>query len=221
MRTFIAIELPSEIKAALANLQTQLKTANADVKWVLEKNIHITLKFIGERDEKKVNSCAEALSKVANNHNPFTISLSNLGAFPNTTSPRVIWTGILKGESETKKIAQELEEEICRAGIPKESREFSSHVTLGRTRSSINLNKLSEILNLLGIKSGDSSLFGKSPFIPGLEDKGFPIGGLRNAENNPVGNLEFVVNKLVLFKSTLTPKGPVYEIYKEASLKTT
>ncbi|MBI4981658.1 MAG: RNA 2',3'-cyclic phosphodiesterase [Candidatus Omnitrophica bacterium] len=188
MRAFIAIELPAEIKSALASLQTQLKTANADVNWVLEKNIHLTLKFLGERDEKKVNSCIEVLSKVANNHNPFTISFSSLGAFPNTTSPRVIWIGISKGETQIKKIAQELEEEIFHAGIPKETREFSSHITLGRTRSSINLNKLSEILKTLG--------------------------------NNSAGNLEVVVKKLTLFKSTLRPKGPLYEIYKEANLKT-
>lgn len=189
MRTFIAIELPKEIKDALARLQAKLKTTGADVKWVEPQNIHLTLKFLGERDDKKVEKITRALEEVAHQKSPFTIRISSLGAFPNINSPRVIWVGIDKGDNESKEIAGGLEEKIARLGIPKEERPFSSHITVGRTRSSLNREKLVQELE----KSAD--YFGEK-------------------------KLEFIAGKITLFKSTLTPKGPVYEALKEASLKT-
>lgn len=190
MRTFIAIELPKEIKDALASLQGQLMTSGADVKWVKPENIHLTLKFLGERDEKKLEKIAAVLEEVAKNKNVFQAEVSSIGAFPRIDSPRVIWIGIEKGDSETKEIAEELEEKIAKIGIPKEDRPFSSHITIGRTRSSLNQEKL--------------------------------ITGLRKLENKiEKQTMHFSVTKITLFKSTLTPKGPVYEALKETSLKTT
>ncbi|MFA5411127.1 MAG: RNA 2',3'-cyclic phosphodiesterase [Candidatus Omnitrophota bacterium] len=189
MRTFIAIELPKEIKDALSQLQAKLKTTAADVKWVDPQNIHLTLKFLGERDDKKIEKITRALEEVTRQKSSFTIVISSLGAFPNISSPRVIWAGIDKGDNETREIAGELEEKIARLGIPKEDRPFSSHITIGRTRSSLNREKLVQGLE----KSAD--YFGKN-------------------------KLEFNAGKITLFKSTLTPKGPVYAVLKEASLKT-
>lgn len=142
MRTFIAIELPKEIKEALSRLQEQLKESGADVKWVEPENIHLTLKFLGERDEKKVKQISATLEETAVNHYTYSARISSLGSFPKIDSPRVIWVGIEKGDEETKKIAWELEEKIAKAGIPKEEREFSSHITIGRTRSPANKEKL-------------------------------------------------------------------------------
>ena len=50
MRTFIAIELPKVILDSLALLEERLKNTEADVKWVEPRNIHLTLKFLGEVD---------------------------------------------------------------------------------------------------------------------------------------------------------------------------
>lgn len=51
MRTFIAIELPKNIRDSLEKLQEQLKKSEADVKWVAPDNMHLTLKFLGEEEE--------------------------------------------------------------------------------------------------------------------------------------------------------------------------
>lgn len=189
MRAFIAIELPKEIKDFLGSLQEELKKSGADVKWVMPRNIHLTLKFLGEIDEQKLNKVKEVLENIAENKNYFSLSLSSLGAFPKIDSPRVIWVGIEAGAQDTiKEIAQELERKIAEAaGIPKEKRPFSSHITLGRLRSSLNMFRL-----VRELKISASSL-----------------------ENKP----GFNVTKFTLFKSTLTLKGPIYEILKEVSLK--
>lgn len=187
MRTFIAIELPKNIKDSLASLQEQLKTSGADVKWVSLENIHLTLKFLGEIDETKLNKIIKILEDAALDKNPFQIGISSLGAFPKINFPRVIWIGIGKGDSEVKAIARDLEEKISQIGIPKEGRAFSSHITIGRVRSMRNREKLIRELETL------ASNFGQRNFS------------------------EFSVTKITLFKSTLTPKGPIYEALKEVS----
>lgn len=190
MRTFIAIELPDEIKNSLARIQSQLKTSGADVKWVEPGNIHLTLKFLSEIDEKKLDKIIEILKDITKNKNYFHIRISSLGAFPKMNFPRVIWVGIDEGDTESKEIAKELEQNLAKIGIPKESRPFSSHITIGRTRSTLNRDKLVQ-----GLKTIEDN-FGKE-------------------------NFSFRVTKITLFKSTLTPKGPIYEVLHNASLRTT
>ena len=189
MRTFIAIELPKEIKDSLSKVQDKLKTSGADIKWVSPQNIHLTLKFLGEIDDKKLDKITQILEEITKNSNPYPLRLSCVGAFPKINFPRVIWIGIDKGNTETKEIAKALEENIAKIGIPKEDRPFSCHITLGRVKSSLNREGLVENLNNL-------------------------------ANYTEKEKLEFLVTKITLFESTLTPKGPIYEALKEASLKT-
>ena len=188
MRTFIAIELPSEIKDSLSRLQEELKTSGADVKWVTPENIHLTLKFLGEIDDKKIDKIIKIIDDTAKEKNKFQIRISSLGAFPKVDFPRVIWVGVDTGDKETKEIAEGLEEKIAKIGIPKEDRPFSSHITIGRTKSSLN----------------------REGLVQDLKDKA-ELGG---------GKLNFYVTKITLFKSTLTPKGPIYEVLKATNLKT-
>lgn len=189
MRTFIAIELPQEVKDSLSQLQNQLKTTGADVKWVEPQNIHLTLKFLGDIDEEKLDKVKTILEDTAKNKHNYLLRLSSVGAFPKINYPRVIWVGADLGDNETREIAKILEEKISTIGIPKENRPFSSHITIGRVKSSLNRQKLVQNLD-----ASVNKLSGR--------------------------NLEFWVNKITLFKSTLTPKGPLYEALKEVNLKT-
>lgn len=189
MRSFIAIELPDKIKTFLSCLQEKLKRTASDVKWVEPRNIHLTLKFLGEIPESKLPEITAAVQDIAQTKSSFVMRLAFLGAFPNIKSCRVIWVGIDKGDTESKEIALAMEEKLQKSGIPGEERKFSSHITLGRARGAKNRQGLIELLDTLA-------------------------GSLSRE------NLEFEVKKLTLFKSTLTPQGPVYETVKFASLKT-
>lgn len=191
MRTFIAIELPKNIQDALAGLQDKLKASGADVKWVSPENIHLTLKFLGELDDAKLGKISEIMFNACAGLEPFQIRISSLGAFPKINFPRVIWVGIDKGDSQIKAIAGDLEEKISEIGIPKEEREFSSHITIGRIRSMRNRQKLIAELGRLAENFGERNLG------------------------------EFNVTRITLYKSTLSAKGPIYEALKVASLKAT
>jgi len=190
MRTFIAIELPKEIKNSLSCLQEELKKQNADVKWVDPSNIHLTLKFLGEIEDKKTDKLVGIMQEVAKNNPFFAMRICSLGAFPKIEFPRIIWVGIDKGDKETKKLAKDLEERLSGLDIPKEERSFSSHITIARVKSNLNRIKLTEALKK-------------------LED------------NWDRKSMEFLVAKITLFKSTLTPKGPIYEALKETTLEAT
>ena len=159
MRTFIAIELPNEIKNSLSRLQEELKASQADVKWVKPENIHLTLKFLGEIDDKKLEKITKIIFDIAKEKNKFQIRISSLGTFPKIDFPRVIWVGVDIGDKETKGIAEELEEKIAKIGIPKEDRPFSSHITIGRTRSSLNRENLVRDLKNKAELSGEKLEF--------------------------------------------------------------
>ncbi|MFH1678513.1 MAG: RNA 2',3'-cyclic phosphodiesterase, partial [Candidatus Omnitrophota bacterium] len=98
MRTFIAIELPEEIKNILGEIQDKLKQTRADVKWVQPQNIHLTLKFLGEINEDLVKKIASALNEIAQENSSFNLRLYELGAFPKIKYPRVIWIGAANNE---------------------------------------------------------------------------------------------------------------------------
>lgn len=151
MRTFIAIELPENIKTSLKNIQDELKKCGADVKWVEPENIHLTLKFLGEIEENQLEAINQAIEETAKNKPKYLITLSGLGVFPDLKRPRIIWIGIKDQNNATKLITEELEEKLEKINIPKEERKFLGHITIGRVKSGLNKDKLAEKLETLNI----------------------------------------------------------------------
>ena|SRR3989338_9370132 len=144
MRIFIAIELTEEIKDALAQIQARLKYSGADVKWVERGNIHLTLKFLGEVPEKKIEEAALELDAAAKESKPFDMDIKEIGVFPKIDFPQVVWVGLDRGASEAKGLAQKIDERLERLGFARESRPFSPHLTIGRVKSSKNKQALKE-----------------------------------------------------------------------------
>ena len=144
MRTFIAIELSDEIKNTLAQIESHLKYSGADVKWVEKDSVHLTLKFLGEIDEKKCEKVKMALDETAKSTRPFEISFKDIGAFPKVEYPRVIWVGLDKGAKESAELAGRVDEALSKIGFQKETRPFAAHLTIGRVRSAKNREALKE-----------------------------------------------------------------------------
>ncbi len=138
MRSFIAINLPDQIKNSLTTIQDDLRKSGADVSWVARNNIHLTLRFLGDINDTQSKAITQILNEIAAQTRVFTMDLSGIGAFPSVISPRVIWIGIAADNQEIKKIAQLLEPRIQTVGIAAEKKEFNAHITLGRVRSDLN-----------------------------------------------------------------------------------
>src|SRR5689334_15753140 len=94
IRTFIAIELPEQIKTALGDIQNELRKTAADVSWTKPANIHLTLKFLGDLEEKQVALLRAATSKTVIGHQPFELQTSHPGFFPSQKRARVVWMGL-------------------------------------------------------------------------------------------------------------------------------
>jgi 2'-5' RNA ligase len=130
MRIFIAVDLSTDIRKALSEVQRELRPVTDTARWVAAESIHITLKFIGEAPDKRVEDIHGALAGL--NWKPFTITVRNVGFFPGTRSPRVFWAGM---EAPTMEgLAEELDARMERIGFEKERRAFRPHITLARAR---------------------------------------------------------------------------------------
>ena len=148
MRCFIAIDIDDKIRKALGDLQQQLASKadikKSDVKWVDPENIHLTLKFLGEiKDEKSVDVCNIVKGIVAG-HKSFELDIQTVGCFGGR-SARVLWVGTGEGNENLLQLQKDLEQQLTLAGWPKETREFTGHLTLCRIRNSKAGIKLAEM----------------------------------------------------------------------------
>lgn len=133
MRTFIAIDLADDLKAAVQGLVQRLSATRADIRWVRPPGLHLTLKFLGEIDEGRAIKVKSVLAAVSSRHSPFRLALQGCGAFPNERRPRVLWIGFAP-EPRLLALQEDLEGELEKAGFPREERPFRPHLTLGRVR---------------------------------------------------------------------------------------
>ncbi len=135
MRAFLCVELPDDVRGALADVSQRLRRRLGAAKWVSADNLHITLRFLGEIGEETVQSVGESASEVAAVIRPFALELSTLGAFPRPERGRVLWVGPAGSDRRFDELAGLLEDAVQAAGLPPERRTASPHVTLARFRT--------------------------------------------------------------------------------------
>jgi 2'-5' RNA ligase len=136
IRTFLAIDLPGEVRGDLAAIQTRLKSALEGVRWTRPEGIHLTLKFFGDIDRDAIGSIADIVEKKTETFKRLSLKIGRLGAFPTVNRARVLWIGV---EGEIEKLASlqgGMDEGFEVLGFEKETRSFKPHLTLGRARSS-------------------------------------------------------------------------------------
>ena len=135
IRSFIAIELPREVKSALTRLQDKLKAAgSAPVRWVDPANIHLTLKFLGDIDTGITGRITSALEEAARGTRPFNIEVSGLGVFPNIRRVQVVWVGLTGELEKLGQLQKRIEASLIPLGFPAEARAFTPHLTIARVR---------------------------------------------------------------------------------------
>ena len=130
MRLFFGIQLSEAVRTALCELCRELKKDAPKIKWIKEDNIHITLKFLGETN-KKDQIIDELKQKIASPG--FKLEFSGLGRFGMGVDLRILWAGI-KPCKELSTLFDEIESVVEPVGFPRETRQFSPHITLGRNR---------------------------------------------------------------------------------------
>ncbi len=134
IRTFIAIELPPSARDALGKLQERLKQTPGGKagRWGRKEGIHLTLKFLGDIPEERIDQVCEGVQRACEGHSPFSVTIAGLGCFPNTRRPRVLWAGVGGEVDALCDLQQAVEREMVALEFPEERHDFTPHLTLAR-----------------------------------------------------------------------------------------
>jgi RNA 2',3'-cyclic 3'-phosphodiesterase len=144
IRTFIAVELPDDLRRSVVRVQEKLKRAlpisgrQSDVRlqWVRAESLHLTLKFLGDIEESQLEPIRAALSGAVQAVPSFTMEVEGIGAFPDAHAPRVIWAGLRAGPPQHAllTLASTVEAALVPLGFQTEEKPFSPHLTLARVK---------------------------------------------------------------------------------------
>ena len=132
MRVFVAIELPPAIATALAAVQHEHHPRCPGVRWSPTRNIHLTLRFLGEIDEARVPAAINATRAAASHHAPIALALAHAGVFPHARAARILWAGVGGDVPALTALACALETALQDAGFGPAEKPFAPHITLGR-----------------------------------------------------------------------------------------
>ena len=150
VRSFIAIELPNELKVGLSQLEAQLKSGKqSGVKWVNPYSIHLTLKFLGSIAVDKISQITKSMNEAVQGISPFHLEVKDLGAFPNLRRVQVVWVGISGEVDKLAQLQQRIESNLARLGFAPESRPFTPHLTLARLRNQASLDERQRLGELI------------------------------------------------------------------------
>lgn len=136
VRTFIAVGLDKSVRDRTVSLQEALAATGAEVKWVEPENLHVTLLFLGEVDDRALPDVCRVVAEAGGGLVPFAMSVQGAGCFPNPRRPRTLWVGVGEGTQELVALHDALEPPLLALGCyRREDRQYTPHITLGRAKS--------------------------------------------------------------------------------------
>ncbi|MEA3335808.1 MAG: RNA 2',3'-cyclic phosphodiesterase [Chloroflexota bacterium] len=189
LRLFIAIELPGEVKQALAELQNRLQRDLPPkvVRWVRPGAMHLSLRFLGDTPSERVDAVIDGMKSATRGFTPFSLAVAGFGCFPNPRRARVLWAGVPQVPKGLTGLHRTTDLQMAKLGWSRERRAFTPHLTLGRVNKRVSSQDLRVLEKVLSRTSA---------------------GQLGNI---PVG-------ELVLFRSQLQPGGAVYTVLARAPI---
>ena len=135
IRAFVGVPLAERLAADYAAVQRELGSLSG-VKWVEPRNLHLTLKFLGQVDREAVPALSECLLRAAAAGEGVTLAASRLTAFPSERAARILVVELAEPTGSLLRVQQAIERELAGIGIAPEERPFRMHLTLGRVRRS-------------------------------------------------------------------------------------
>jgi len=170
IRSFIAFDLNNEsVLQRFREVQNRLLQTGADLKLVEPKNIHITMRFLGDIKPAMVDAIQEAMKRVS--FSAFDCEIRGLGVFPDLRYARVVWAGIRKGADELESVFNQLEPNLQQLGFRPDPKGFSPHLTLARVKTGRNKAELARCVQDLvdfdfGVVRADCLRLKKSVLTP-------------------------------------------------------
>lgn len=156
-RVFIAITLPRHIVATLGDVQADLKQFGLKVKWTRPEKIHLTLKFLGDVNEKDIQTVVTIVDRSTTGIEAIRLRARGVGVFPSVKRARVLWTGITGQTDLLGKLQENIDAGLSEIGFLREKRRFTGHLTVGRLKGTHHPDKLIDIIKKF--KDMESDLF--------------------------------------------------------------
>ena len=145
IRSFLSFDLEKEtVRKRLASVQKLLAQTGADLKLVDPRNIHITIRFLGDITPNMVEKIFREMQKIK--FKSFDTQIKGLGAFPDVRYPRVVWAGLTEGADQLKTIFNNLEPGLRSLGFSPDRKGFSPHLTIARVKSGKNKAQLADFI---------------------------------------------------------------------------
>jgi RNA 2',3'-cyclic 3'-phosphodiesterase len=145
-RIFIAVRIEPE-KTLLAMISSYMQALiNDSIKWTDPANIHVTIIFLGDTPEIRVNEIGVMLKNICSGFGEFELAIRGSGVFKSPKDPRILWAGIELSEK-MNKLHEIISEKLQETGTKIERRSFNPHLTLGRVRKINDLSKLRVLLD--------------------------------------------------------------------------
>ena len=191
-RLFVGIEFPESHHQLLSELLTLVADSDLPIRWIGANAAHLTLHFIGEVPVETAELLRLGFSGAAGSTHPFSMSIDGAGAFPNLDKPQVIWLGLSGDLAQLRLLHRASETFLLGFDIATEQRQFKPHITLGRTRQSLQSPQINELVRMM--RSG-------------------PVQSNLAALADP-----FTVDHLHLYRSHLSHEGATHEILATARL---
>lgn len=188
-RTFIAVEAIDEAQVGALAAIDRLKSSVDCVKWVPPDNLHWTIQFLGDLDDREMAEACMRTVRVAAKHKAFELEALGVGAFPSIHRPRTLWLGAGAGSEQFCDLQADIEDSLSELGFRGEGRAFTPHITIGRQASRA--------------AAGPNATRVLSERLATLAD--FDGGTMS-------------VDEVTVFASELTREGPVYSVLARAKL---
>jgi RNA 2',3'-cyclic 3'-phosphodiesterase len=184
VRTFVAVELPADIRKRLADTQAQLRGtmggAEGAVRWSRTDGVHLTLQFLGDVPSGSIDAILGGVRAGCAGAKPVDLILGSVGAFPTVEKPRVLWLGLNGDAAQLQTLQAGISKKLGALGYQPD-KPFKPHITLGRVREHVSKDEL------VSISRGLQVVAGKSTPHP-----------------------SFTIHEVSLMKSDLQPAGAVY-----------
>lgn len=126
---FIGIPVSKDVNSFLKGIQDECKSLFPYRIWTHPSDYHITLKFLGAVEERKLSNLKDKLKKV--DGAPFHVNIGGLSSFGDPKQPRVLWAGV-DGSDALEKLQKDIEEQCAYVDFPVEKRPFRPHITLAK-----------------------------------------------------------------------------------------
>jgi RNA 2',3'-cyclic 3'-phosphodiesterase len=130
MRIFIALDIPAEVRARLAEYMERARSYAPEARWARVEGLHATLKFVGHVSDERVEQIKVALGSIETA--PFAVRFEGIGFFPNPKAARVFWAGV-DGGKELPRLASAIDAVLEKLGVERETKPYHPHLTLART----------------------------------------------------------------------------------------